>query len=209
MTDFNNQNNTDSTQKYSPLTTDYVNPPNNLTPDTQIKQTNITPEENNLKNSKEYIIYKTPYDSCQILSFNIMLVVSIFISTIAIISNINNGFIYLSLLLPLLFLFMGSYITYRHYIAYDSSQTRIILKKEKIFKCINNNKIIQINDIRKVIFKKYEDNEANHCFKINFILVKEKNITAVDAFERGGREYPKAFQSLKNILPEGIYFEEI
>ena len=208
MTDFNNQNNTDPTQKYSPLTTDYVNPSNNITPDTQIIQTKITPEENNLNNSKEDIIYKTPYESCQILSFNIMLVVSIFISTIAIIANFNNVFVYLSLLLPLIFLFMGSCITFRYYIAYDSSQKKIILKKEKIFKCFKKNQIIQINDIRKVIFKRYEDNEANHCFKINFILVKEKNITVVDVFEKEG-EYTKAFQSLKNILPEEIYFEEI
>jgi len=208
MTDFNNQNNTDPTQKYSPLTTDYVNPSNNITPDTQIIQTKITPEENNLNNSKEDIIYKTPYESCQILSFNIMLVVSIFISTIAIIANFNNVFVYLSLLLPLIFLFMGSCITFRYYIAYDSSQKKIILKKEKIFKCFKKNQIIQINDIRKVIFIRYEDNEANHCFKINFILVKEKNITVVDVFEKEG-EYTKAFQSLKNILPEEIYFEEI
>ena len=208
MTDFNNQNNTDPTQKYSPLTTDYVNPSNNITPDTQIIQTKITPEENNLNNSKEDIIYKTPYESCQILSFNIMLVVSIFISTIAIIANFNNVFVYLSLLLPLIFLFMGSCITFRYYIAYDSSQKKIILKKEKIFKCFKKNQIIQINDIRKVIFKRYEDNEANHCFKIYFFLVKEKNITVVDVFEKEG-EYTKAFQSLKNILPEEIYFEEI
>ena len=208
MTDFNNQNNTDSTQKYSPLTSDSVNLSNNITPEPQIIQTNITPEENKLNNSREYIIYKTPYNSYQILSFNIMVLFSFIITIVIINEYYNNGFTYLSILLPIFFLFLGSCITYRYYIVYDPSPKRIILRKEKIFKCIKKNQIIQINDIKKVIFKKYRDSEGDHCFKVNYILANEKNITAADASERGG-EYTKAFQSLKKVLPEEIYFEEI
>ena len=33
-------------------------------------------------------------------------------------------------------------------------------------------------------------------------------VTAVDVIDNG-REYTKAFQSLKNVLPEEIYFEEL
>jgi len=62
MTDCNYQNSTNSNQKYSPLTNDYDNPSNNITSEPQIIQTNITPKENNLnKNSREYIIYETPW----------------------------------------------------------------------------------------------------------------------------------------------------
>ena len=127
---------------------------------------------------------------------------------ISINSNSNNGFVYFTILFPIFGLLLGCCFTSSYYIIYDFSQKRIILIKEKIFKCIKKNEIIQINDIRKVIFKRYEDNEANHCFKINFILVKEKNITVVDVFEKEG-EYTKAFQSLKNILPQEIYFEDL
>jgi len=63
MTDFKNQNNLDSTQKYSPLISDYDDTSNNITPEPQIIQANITPEENNLNNSGEYIIYKIT-DTC-------------------------------------------------------------------------------------------------------------------------------------------------
>ncbi len=91
---------------------------------------------------------------------------------------------------------------------YDSSQKRIILIKEKIFKCIKKNEIIQINDIRKVIFKKYEDSDSGNCFKVNLILANGKKVTAVDVIDNG-REYIKAFQGLKKVLPEEIYFEEL
>ena len=208
MTDFNNQNNTDLTQKYSPLTSDSDNPSYNITPEPQIIQTNITPEENKLNNSTEYIIYKTPYNSYQILSFNIMVLFSFIINIIIIIENYNNVFTYLSIMLTIFFLFLGCCITYCYYIIYDSSLKRIILRKEKIFKCIKKNQIIQINDIKKITFKKYKDSDAEHCFKVNFILSNEKNITAADASERGG-EYIKVFQNLKKVVPEEIYFEEI
>ena len=212
MTDFNYQNSINSNQKYSPLTSDYDNPSNNITRVPQIIQTNITPEENNLnKNTGEYIIYKTPYGCCQIFSFIcfiIVIIFSFFFALIFISSNPNNGFVYFTILFPIFGLLLGFCFTSSYYIIYDSSQKRIILKKEKIFNCIKKNEIIQINDIRKVIFKKYEDSDSGKCFKINLILANEMKVTAVDVIDNG-REYTKAFQSLKNVLPEEIYFEEL
>jgi len=127
---------------------------------------------------------------------------------ISINSNSNNGFVYFTILFPIFGLLLGCCFTSSYYIIYDFSQKRIILIKEKIFKCIKKNEIIQINDIRKVIFKKYEDNDSGKCFKVNLILANGKKITAVDVIDNG-REYIKAFQGLKKVFPEEIYFEEL
>ena len=125
MTDFNYQNSINSNQKYSPLTSDYDNPSNNITRVPQIIQTNITPEENNLnKNTGEYIIYKTPYGCCQIFSFIcfiIVIIFSFFFALIFISSNPNNGFVYFTILFPIFGLLLGFCFTSSYYIVYDSS----------------------------------------------------------------------------------------
>ncbi len=110
MTDFNYQNSTNSNQKYSPLTNDYDNPSNNITPETQIIQTNITPKHNLKKNSREYIIYETPYSCCQIFSYICFIIVIIFgfiFALISISSNSNNSFVYFTILFPIFGLFSG------------------------------------------------------------------------------------------------------
>ena len=171
MTDFNNQNNTNSDQIYSPLTNDYDNPSNNIIPEPQIIQTNITPEENNLNNnSGEYIIYKTPYGSSQASVVFCFIIVIIFgvILALTSINNIDNSSVYLTILFPIFGLLLGCCITSSYYIAYDSSQKIIILTTEKLFKCIKNKQIIQINDIQKVIFKRYNNGEAGKYFKTDF-----------------------------------------
>ena len=128
------------------MTNDYDNPSNNITSEPQIIQTNITPKENNLnKNSREYIIYETPYGCCQIFSFICFIIVIIFgfiFALISINSNSNNGFVYFTILFPIFGLLLGCCFTSSYYIAYDSSQKRIILIKENIFKCIKKNEII-------------------------------------------------------------------
>ena len=97
---------------------------------------------------------------------------------------------------PIFFLLKGSCITYGYYIVYDFSQKRFILKKEKIFKCFKKDQIIQINDIKKVIFKKYRDADGYNCFKVNFILTNEKKIIALNISEE--RVEYKSFSKFKN-----------
>ena len=208
MSDFNNQNNIASAQNYSPLTNDYNNPSSNMTQEPQIIQTNITPKENGLnKNPGEYTIYKTPYGFCQIcpLITLIIMIVGSIIFIFFVLKMFDSYFIYIQILFPICCFIMGFCITSVYYIIYDSSQKRIILKRDKIFK---TSEIIKINDIQKVNFEKYEDNESGHFFKINFILVNGRTVTAVNTPDQGG-EYLKAFQSLKNRLPQEIYFEEV
>ncbi len=96
---------------------------------------------------------------------------------------------------------MGCCFTSSYYIVFDSSQKIIILKKERIFKCIKKSQIIQINDIGKVIFRKYTEHDSGKYFKVNLILANGIKVTAVDIFDNGG-EYRKAFQKLKKAFPE-------
>ena len=116
-------------------------------------------------------------------------------------SNSNNGFAYFTIQFPIFDLIFGCCYTSSYYSVYDSSQNSIILIKEKIFKFIKKNEIIQIN-------KRYEDNDSGKCFKVNLILANEMKVTPVVIIDNGG-EYTKAFQSLKNVLPKEIYFEEL
>ena len=211
MTDFNNQNNTDSTPKYSPLTSDYDNPSNNITQEPQIIQTNITPEENNLnKSSGEYTIYRSPYGFEQICELIFLIIFSVFFPILIFIffRDFENYFLAFLTFPPIFGIIVGFCVTSSYYIIYDSSQKTIILKREKIFKCFKRSQIIQMYDIQKVILEKYKDSESNHLFKINFILVKGTKVTAVNIRDKG-EEYTKAFQSLKKHLPEEIYFEEL
>ena len=86
MTDFNNQNNIYSIPNYTPLYNNDNYSSNNMTPaPPQIILSNITPNKGNFpyNESKEYIIYRSPFDCIQalILVFsNIIIVMSIFIS---------------------------------------------------------------------------------------------------------------------------------
>jgi len=218
MTDSNYQNRIDSDQQYSPIINYCDYPSNNITPEPQIIQTNITPEENNLnKNSGEYIIYKTSYCFRQVacflfFSFCLILSIILFISLFDFSSSTNNtndGSIMI-LLIPIIGFLLGCCEDSSYNIIYDSIQKKIILRKVKIFKCIKTNQIIQINDIQRVIFEKYGDHElCCSYFKAQFILANETSITAIDISDNKDREYAKVFQSLKNVLPEEIYFEEL
>ncbi len=203
MTDFNNAGLTPN----SPLTCDYDNPSNNINQTPQIFQNNITPEED--KNSGEYIIYRSPYDSVYFIILSSIIFCIIFCIVIIIISFIffYSYISYISLLIPIFGFIMGSCIDSDFYIIYDSSKKRLILKIKNIFKIIKKRQIIKINDIQNVIFKKY-NNESQHMFNVNFMLVNGKHITTFYIFDKGG-EYIKTFQSLKNVLPEEICFEEI
>jgi len=203
---------TDSNQQYSPIINEYGYPSNNITPEPQIIQTNITPEENNLnKNSGENIIYKTPFGCGQVFFLFFFIIVIIFgvVFSSSAISNINDDSVIITLLFPIFCIIIGCCCNSSYYIIYDSIQKRIILRQEKIFKCIKTNQIIQINDIQRVVFKKYNGGEAGRCFKANFILDNGTNITVININDNKGQEYTKAFQSLKNVLPEEIYFEEL
>ena len=170
MSDLNSQNNIDSTQKYTPLTNEYDTPSNNTVQGPQIIQANITPEGNSLnKNSGEYIIYKSPYDSSHIIILIslIMCIIFCFIIIIIIIFNVSKIFVCGVLIFPATYFILGCCISSDNYIIYDSSQKRIILKTGKIFKCITTtSNIIQINDIQKVIFEKYDNSESAHFFSV-------------------------------------------
>ena len=212
MTESNYQNRIDSNQQYSPIINDCDFPSNNAIQDPQIIQTNNTPEENNLnQNPGENIIYKTPFGCCQIFSFCCFIIVIIFgfIFALVAISNIANDSVFISFIFPIFAIIIGCCCNSSYYIIYDSIQKRIILRQEKIFNCIKTNQIIQINDIQRVVFKKYNGGDAGRCFKVKIILSNGFSYTAIDIPDNKGQEYTKAFQSLKNILPEEIYFEEL
>ena len=216
MTDSKYQNRIDSDQQYSPIINYCDYPSNNITPQPQIIQTNITPEENNLnKNSGENIIYKTSYFCNQIFFFIFFSFTSIF-SIILIISlfnlpsstnNTNKGPIFLLLIFPIAAIIPGCFEDSSYNIIYDSIQKRIILRKVKIFKCIKINQIIQINDIQRVVFEK--NKPCSSYFKAQFNLANGTNIIVIDISDNKDREYTKVFQSLKNVLPEEINFEEL
>ena len=220
MTDSNYQNRIDSDQQYSHIINYCDYPSNNITPEPKIIKTNITPEENDLnKNSGENIIYKNSYccnQVCFFLFFSLTLIFSIIFLIFAFgfssstFNNINefSAFIIIILLFPIFAILIGFCENSSYYIIYDSIQKRIILRKVKIYKCIKTNEIIQISDIQRVVFKKYEA-DTGHCFLANFILANGTYITIININDDKGLEYTKIFQILKNILPEEIYFEEL
>jgi len=211
MSDLNSQNNIDSTQKYTPLTNEYDTPSNKTIQGPQIIQAVITPKENNLnKNSGEYTIYKNPYDINHIFCLIILIIMAIF-GFIYFIFNFKEfgNYSYFVLFLPVTCFILGFCLPSVYYIIYDSSQKRIILKRAKLFKCIiTTSNIIQINDIQKVILEKYDNSEWVHFFSAIFILNNSRRVTAVEIIDKG-EEYSNVFQSLKKVLPEEIYFEEL
>ena len=116
---------TDSNQQYSPIINEYGYPSNNITPEPQIIQTNITPEENNLnKNSGENIIYKTPFGCGQVFFLFFFIIVIIFgvVFSSSAISNINDGSVIITLLFPIIGIIMGCCCDSSYNIIYDSIQ---------------------------------------------------------------------------------------
>ena len=189
MSIFNNQNYINSPKNYSPLNNDNTQEPN-------IKKVNISLDENGY-----YIIYKTPYGFRQIMEFSCLIISIIFgilFSVYFIIFSDSNQR-YLSLILPLLFCFIGFSCNSIHYILLDPSQKRIILKKEKMFDCISKCQIIQINDIKKIILEKNGNNPEEDRFKIYFKLVNDKKVIAIDTYDEKG-EGSRALKTLKYFL---------
>ena len=194
----NNQNYNDSHQNCAPLYYDNYTYLNNSAQEQQIIKA-----RNKLDEKGYYIIYKTPYGLRQIienLTLIIFIVFGIFVSVYFI--NFNGSNLrYLSLILPLFFCLMGFCYDSIHYILLDPSQKRIILKKEKIFDLIPNSQIIQINEIKKVMLKTYENILEEERFKIYFLSTNGKKITAIDTCDEKGVGI-RALQTLKYFIRE-------
>ncbi len=83
---------------------------------------------------------------------------------------------------------------------------RFIIKRLKVFLCISKSQIIQINDIQKVILKKYKDEDK--YFKIYFLLTNGKKITVIDTYDEKG-EGTRALLTLKYFIPQDIFYMDL
>ena len=205
MSNFNNQNNMNLPQNYTPLYNDYNIQSNNMIQEPNNIQINIEPEKNGY-----YTIYKTPYDWRDIL------LLILFITFFGIIILFTKFFIFdyyykntrfISLIGPLFYILICFCYNSDYYILFDPSQKRFIVKEFKIFPFIWKSQIIPINDIQKVMLRKY-DGESGNYFNIYFLLANGKKVTVIDTYNEKGKG-TRALQALKYFLPQEIFFMDL
>lgn len=211
MTDFNDQNNIYSTPNYTPLyNNDNYSSSNYMTPaPPQITLNNITLNKENIpyNESKEYIIYRSPFDCIHALILvisNIIIVMSFIICLSCLLNYFEYFFI--SIFFPFFGCIFGCCckIGY-YYIFFDSSFQNIIIKEAKIFCCLSKKKIIKINDIQNIILEK--NGEVGRIrFKIIFKLADQNMVTLINAFDKNGECF-NAFEVIKKVFPKEIVSE--
>ena len=179
----------------------------------------VTQEKKPIKNYANNATYKTPL-SIEIAILSVVFLIIGFVLFVIIISSAisKNDIkkIYKSIF-PLIFaligIILGSCFSLYYSINISANSGLIIIDKKKTFFCFNKQKTILISDIQQVIvqtnyYVSYKINRYHFdSFDIIFKLFDGREVTGCYGVIDKNREGMRAFQFLRNALPQRIEFD--
>ena len=168
----------------------------------------LTPINQHNQNNGTYAIYRCRETFYFCAFAFVFFFVGLFASSLCITSWLYDKQIILLFVspVPLVFTIIGSILlsVWNLWVNINISSTlgTIKITQERIFCCYNKEKIIQINEVQKII---YTINDLN--FSINFKLSDEREVNGwIDASNKNGQGR-RALEILRNSLPKRIIFE--
>jgi len=179
----------------------------------------LTQEKKPINNYGSNATYKTPFRIEIAIATVLLLIIGFVVLVIMIYSSISKNDtkkIYKSIF-PLIFaligFILGSCVSLYYSINISANSGLIIIDKKKTFFCFNKQKIIRISDIQQVIvqtnyYVSYKINRYHFgSFDIIFKLFDGREITGCYGVIDKNREGRRAFQFLRNALPQRIEFD--